>query len=370
MTLREKNLAVFRRRPAPGVFFQPRFEPWFDWHRQFGTLPSKLAGKSVLEAYDLAGASLRYVHYYTGQPNPVVRVLSDRVAVEERVDGDRKTVRYRTPKGDLVEELHMTVDRVWRLTGFAVRRPEDLPALRWMVGEMEYRFDPGRFAAGAAFVGDRGEPSFWIPKSPYFAMAQQWMRYEDFVYALCDRPADIEDLFRAIDASYEPLYRGLAGPGGPRIVNFGENVAMAYLSMPWFEEHVLPWYEKRSGALRRAGIFTHIHIDGYFRQLLPRLAALPFDGLEALTPEPQGDVTIDEMADAMGDRILLDGIPAVLFLDHHPREQLVACVERLVHRFGQRLVLGISDELPEGGGDEAFERLLLVARYCAGRGWA
>jgi hypothetical protein len=369
MTLRDMNLAVFRREPVPRVFFQPRFEPWFDWHRMFGTLPAKLAGKTVLEAYDLAGASMRYVHYYTGQPDPVVRHCSKRVKIEEVVEGDRKLIRYGTPKGDLVEEYRMTVDRVWRLTGFAVRRPEDLPALRWLVGEIEYLFDAGRFAIASVFVGDRGEPSFWIPKSPYFALAQQWMRYEDFVFALADDPATVADLFRAIDMSYDTLYRGLTGPGGPRIVNFGENVAMAYLSIPWYQEHVLPWYQKRSGELRAAGIFTHIHIDGYFRQLLPHLEAMPFDGLEALTPVPQGDVTIDEMADAMGDKILLDGIPAVLFLDHHPREQIVDCVERLVTRFGSRLILGVSDELPEGGGDGAFEKLLMVSRYCQGKGW-
>ena len=258
----------------------------------------------------------------------------------------------------------MTVDRVWRRTGFAVKEASDLLALRWLAGEMEYRFDAGRFEAGAAFVGDRGEPSFWVPKSPYFALAQQWMRYEDFVYALADEPATMEEIFRAIDAAYDALYRDLVSPGGPRIVNFGENVAMAYLSLPWYERHVLPWYQRRSGELRAAGIFTHIHIDGAFRQLLPHLAAMPFDGLEALTPVPQGDVTLDEMADAMGDKILLDGIPAVLFLDHHPREQLFACVERLVELFHPRLVLGVSDELPEGGGEETFDRLLAVSRMC------
>ena len=34
MTIKEMNLRVFRREPIPHVFFQPRFEPWFAWHRQ------------------------------------------------------------------------------------------------------------------------------------------------------------------------------------------------------------------------------------------------------------------------------------------------------------------------------------------------
>jgi hypothetical protein len=61
---------------------------------------------------------------------------------------------------------------------------------------------------------------------------------------------------------------------------------------------------------------------------------------------------------------LLDGIPAVLFLDHHSREELLECVEKLVKLFYPRLVLGISDELPEGGDEESWERLKLIAEWC------
>ena len=206
-------------------------------------------------------------------------------------------------------------------------------------------------------------PQFWVPKSPYFALAQQLMSYEHFIYALVDQPRQMEELMEVIDTTYEPLYEELTAAGLLEILNFGENIAMAYLSLRYFEPYVLPWYEKRSGQLRDAGIYTHIHIDGYFRALLPYLADLPFDGLEALTPEPQGDVTLEEMAEAMGDKMLLDGIPAVLFLEHYPREALEACVERLVKLFHPRLVLGISDELPEGGGEESFDRMRWVSEW-------
>ncbi len=95
---------------------------------------------------------------------------------------------------------------------------------------------------------------------------------------------------------------------------------------------------------------------------------MPFDGFEALTPAPQGDVTLEEMREHMGDKVLLDGIPAVLFLEHHPREQLQECTERVVELFHPRLVLGISDELPEAGGEECFARLKWVADYSRSRG--
>ncbi len=370
MTLKEMNLRVFRGEALPQVFFQPRFEPWYVWHKQFGDLPAEIEDLSLRDVYDLMGASMRTVHYYTGQPDPVEISFADDVRVTDKREGDDIRRRYDTPHGPLFQTSRLTVDQTWRTVEFAAKSASDLPALRWLVQRCILRFSPEKFRIGSDYLGDRGEPQFWVPKSPYFALAQQWMKHRDFVFALADCPREMAEIMQTIDESYDQLYEGIISSGLVRIINFGENVAMAYLSTRYFEEYVLPWYAKRSGQFREAGIFTHIHIDGHFRPLLPYLADLPFDGLEALTPEPQGDVTLEEMKAHIGDKVLLDGIPAVLFLDHQPREELQACTERVVELFHPRLVLGISDELPEGGGEEAFERLKWVAEYSRTHGAA
>ncbi|MEX0777422.1 MAG: hypothetical protein WD042_17090 [Phycisphaeraceae bacterium] len=273
-------------------------------------------------------------------------------------------VTYHTPYGDLVDDLEFTIDRTWRTVGFPGRRTEDLPALKWLLQRRRLSFDAQAHRQGEAFVGDRGVDQFWVPKSPYLAMAQQWMRFEAFIYALADAPEQMEDIFGVIDDSYDQLYEQIIAAGITPIINFGENVAEAHMGPTYFQQYLLPWYQKRSGQLRAAGMFTHIHIDGYFKTLLPMLAHLPFDGLEALTPLPQGDVTLEEIAAHTGDTILLDLIPAVLFLPHHHREELYACVDRIVELVGHRLIMGVSDELPQAAGVEGYERLRWVADYC------
>ena len=367
MTRKEMNLRVFRGDPIPHVFFQPRFEPWYEWHKQFDCLPQKLTSLSLREVYDLIGASMRTVHYYTGQPDPIEVRFTEEVKIIEKRDEEQIKRRYDTPHGSLYETRRLTVDKTWRVVEFAARTVNDLPALRWLLERRVIGFSTEKFRIGAEYIGDRGEPQFWVPKSPYFALAQQWMKYQDFIYALVDEPHRMEDIMRVIDDSYDQLYEQLTSCELLHIINFGENIAMAYLSARYFEQYVIPWYAKRSGQLRKAGIFTHIHIDGYFKPLLPYLKHLPFDGLEALTPLPQGDVTLEEIHAHIGDKVLLDGIPAVLFLDHYPREAFQACVEKVVELFHPRLVLGISDELPEAGGEESFDRMWWIADWCRSR---
>ena len=94
---------------------------------------------------------------------------------------------------------------------------------------------------------------------------------------------------------------------------------------------------------------------GFFHPLLKYLKDLPFDGLEALTPQPQGDVTPD-------------GIPAVFFLPTYSRDELMASVERIVALFHPRLVLGVSDEVPQGAEpEEAIKRIQMIADWCRAR---
>ena len=152
------------------------------------------------------------------------------------------------------------------------------------------------------------------------------------------------------------MYRVIcAGPID--IMNFGENINANMDPPTIWRNHLMPYYRKRAEQLRAAGKHTHIHIDGAMKPLINVISESPFDAIEACTPVPQGDVTLDEIKQALGDRILLDGIPAVYFLPYYPLETLVECTRRVVELFHPHLVLGISDEIPPDGD---IERVRLI----------
>ena len=89
------------------------------------------------------------------------------------------------------------------------------------------------------------------------------------------------------------------------------------------------------------------------------------DGIEAMTPFPQGDVSVEEIRDAVGDKlVVLDGIAAILFNETYPVSMLVEQVEKLIEYFAGRLILGISDEMPSQGKIERVELVRdLVNQY-------
>lgn len=65
------------------------------------------------------------------------------------------------------------------------------------------------------------------------------------------------------------------------------------------------------------------------------------------------------MKEALGNTILLDGIPAILFLSEYTDEQLEEFTIKVLKMFSPNLILGISDELPPTAN---IEKVKLVSK--------
>ena len=100
--------------------------------------------------------------------------------------------------------------------------------------------------------------------------------------------------------------------------------------------------------------------------MLPYLRETRLDGVEALTPEPMGDLTLEMIKHAVGDRIVcLDLIRAIDFLAGFPVAELLEFVRQAIDLFAPRLVLGISDEISQVGEIEKVEAVsALVDEVC------
>ena len=88
--------------------------------------------------------------------------------------------------------------------------------------------------------------------------------------------------------------------------------------------------------------------------------------VEALTPAPMGDMTLEQIKAAVGDRmVVLDLIPAIDFLPNRPMKEVLEFTRRIIDMFAPRLILGVSDEISEVGEIEKVEAITeLVDSAC------
>jgi hypothetical protein len=350
---RAMYLAVFRQEDPGGVLWQPRLEYWYDVNKTRGTLPKHLRQASLLDVYDYCYASVRYF-------TRPMRQRYRNVQVQERWESERRLRRtWQTPVGALTEVIHYDE---WGLSGYhteyKLKGPQDFQVLEFMLADEEWEWDQAAYEQDVQRVGTRGCPQFYFRRSPVQALFIEQMGFEKAIYMMYDDPARIQQYVEVASVADNAMYDVLCD-SPVEILNLGENIDAAMDPPPIWREHLAPYYRRRVEQLQTAGKRVHIHVDGAMRPLLPHLRDCPWDGIEAATPLPQGDVTLEQIKEALGDRVLLDGIPALYFLPSFSTETLVECARRVVDLFYPRLVLGISDELPPDG---IIERVRLVGQ--------
>jgi hypothetical protein len=100
--------------------------------------------------------------------------------------------------------------------------------------------------------------------------------------------------------------------------------------------------------------------------MLPYLKETGLDGVEALTIEPMGDMTLEQIKAAVGDTMVcLDLLPATHFLSHFSQQELLDVARRAMDLFAPRLILGVSDEISQVGEIERIEAVTeLVDEVC------
>jgi len=239
-----------------------------------------------------------------------------------------------------------------------VETEDELKVLTWREENATWEWNQEQYDRAHREVGDLGAPTMFMPRMNIQGLYINNMGVENAIYALYDWPDTVEACFRAMDENHERLIE-VINQSPVHIINYGENVHAGTLTPDLFHRYHLPACQRRSELLRAAGKFTCSHWDGDCRPLLPYAHDTGLHGIEAITPVPQGDVTLEETREALGDDMfLLDGIPAIYFDDTFGIEVLIECVHRIIELFAPRLILGISDEISSTGD---IERIRVVA---------
>ncbi|MFX0074735.1 MAG: uroporphyrinogen decarboxylase family protein, partial [Candidatus Hermodarchaeota archaeon] len=239
---------------------------------------------------------------------------------------------------------------------YPIKSLDDIKIMRYLLENTEFFFSNENYQLANKQFGDLGVPSTYLMKSPYQKLVTELMGFTRTILFLKKYPSQVENFMIFLDLWDDEMYNQIS-KSPLQIVNFGENLDSNLSPPHYFEKYLLPYYEKRVKQFHQADKYCHIHMDGSLRDFLPYFEHLPFDGFEALTAEPQGDVKLEEIKDVIGNKILLDGIPSILFLSEYDYSYLEAYTQKVLELFSPHLILGISDELSPNGDIRKIEKL-------------
>lgn len=356
LNLAQLHLDVVHGRAGGKIIWQPRILCWWD-DREF-------AGQKRPEPYDRMSYVQMYRHLQCS--NRIYefgacfrRVEDPRVGITQRdLDGAGHEVTWETPVGTQRAAYHRSPHHRSTVTAkWPICDADDMRVATWRDEHATWRWDQQEYERLLATWGDLGAPTAYLPRVTVQNLYIDTMGVANAVYALHDWPGPVEKYFAAMNECHDRLI-GVVNASPLEVINFGDNVHSSTLPPELFRRYVLPAYRHRCERLHSAGKFVHAHWDGDCRPLLPYARETLLDGIEAITPAPQGDVTLEEVKAALGDEMfLIDGIPAIYFDRTFGEDVLGECTRRIIELFAPRLILGISDEISSTGD---IERIRLV----------
>ena len=347
--LAKLNHDVAFGRAGGRIIWQPRIQCWYHDKEFAGEpLPEGYEGLSLPDIYRELGCSDRLYSWFNGcfrqvEPPGIERIREDLNETDVKVTTVTpagKQVRVDRRTNSSARSLHVKRE---------VETEDELKVAAWIEEGSTWEWDQERYEQSLKEVGDLGAPTMYLPRMNMQDLYINKMGVERAIYALADWPETVEAYFRVLEESHDRLI-DVINASPIDIINMGENVHATTLPLPLFLKYHLPACQRRCEKLHSAGKFVSSHWDGDCGPILPYAKETGLDAIEAITPKPQGDVTLVEIKEGLGDDLfLLDGLPAVYFDHTFSEEALVECTRKLIGMFAPKLILGISDELSSTG---------------------
>ena len=349
------NLDVAFRKAGGRIIWQPRILCWiYDRYFRSEQLPAPYTGMTEPELYRSLGCSNRIYEFnqcVVSHEDPDVRFS------KRDINNTDYEVLTETPVGNQRAIYRKSDSTSWHMpVKWPISSEEEMKVAAWRESRRTWTWDQEAYDRLSAEWQGLGAPCVYIPRINVQKLYIEDMGIEDTIYALMDYPGTCEAYFEAL-AENQTRYIELISERPIEIINFGDNIHSGTLSLPLFKRYVLPEYQRRCELLHKTGKSLNAHWDGNCRPLLPFAQETGLDGIEAITPIPQGDVTLEETKAALGDMILMDGIPAIYFDETFTEQTLIDFTKKVIDLFAPNLILGISDEMSSNGD---IERIRLV----------
>lgn len=356
MTLRERIFAVLEGKRPDKPPWEARMDHWYQVNNANGTLPLKYQNMDILALNKEVGAALRRgALAWRIESQEVVRIT----VREEHPAGHVTTIEtFRTPLGEI-----RTVSKFDPMAGSAhlteplLKTPDDFKICEFVLRDRKFIPILGEVEREENYVGEQGLALVSCDRSPLMWFLIYLMGIERGLLALFDYPREVEAFFKVLEEYQDQIYEQVCRLP-VKIVWMPENTDVMIISPALFQKYVLPHLQNRSEQLHAAGKICACHMDGRLKGILPMVKDSGVDIIDAIAPEPMGDVTMDEIKQHQGDLIMWGGMYASIFCRGFSYEDVRSELLRWIDLMGDRMVVSIADMLPPDGD---IEKVRLVS---------
>lgn len=365
MTPRERLLTVYTGQRPDSVPALADLSYWYAGNGGGKFIPGKTDGanrdkvESLLQLHRRTGAA---IHVNLGSFYRETHHAS--VRVDSGVRGEIYFHRFETPVGTVEEQREWSpVTFSWPITHHMIQDVADLKVIRYVFQHIQYGANWDLFREVDEQVGELGLPLVQVPYTGMGFFMSRYAGVERTVLLAADEPAEFEATLAAINTAHAQVCR-LMADGPSQVLIHSDNLTSDTHSPPWVLRYSGECYRTMTRIAHEHGKPIVTHIDGRLRGLLRTTRDLDFDGADAATPAPWGDLTPAECRAEAGPKYLLSGgVPPSSFNAGVPLSVFDAQVEAWLElrRQSPALIIAPGDQLPPDGDLNRVTRMVEMA---------
>jgi len=245
-----------------------------------------------------------------------------------------------------------------------IKGPEDYPAVEFYYRDAVYRDNLEVIREARRRLGEDGVVMVRVAKAPLQEMLYQLMGYEQFAVDYLEHRDRFDSLHATLAKRYTELYQ-LAAETPVEIVQLGDNVSSDVVGRERFRRYLMPEYARLRECLRAACKRLAVHMDGRLRALVDEIGAAELDIVEAITPPPMGDVSLEAARRHWPDKALWINFTSSVHLD--PPEAIRAHTRDLLAQAGTRrgFAIGVTEDAPVAALERSLGAIASVLRETA-----
>lgn len=306
MTKKENLRAVLRGEHGQRVPFSINFAQWFECHRDRGTLPQELQGKTYLEAMKALDCDI-FSRNIDGGFRIRHSAIQPRITVTEGSLGKMTATEFDTPYGTLRQldqfqnEQYTSHTEEYPVKDWAT----DGKAAMYLLEQREYEWDEDAFTRTYEEVGDDG-----IINIPFHCTPLKQLHLDFGLVGTCYFLMDEPDAAKAYCDIYWqklwPSFQRMADDPRVESVILMDNVDTPFYPPDVALKYWAPYVRQLVELMSSHGKFTWVHACGKLHGLRDVFAGTGLTGLEGVAHPPLGDFSPEE-AKAVHPRFIFNG---------------------------------------------------------------
>lgn len=172
-----------------------------------------------------------------------------------------------------------------------------------------FTVDCDRFFETEKAIGDDGITSTaGGPCTPVQDLVQVLMGVDNFAYALCDYPAEMDELIERMHRKNMEAYKLVASKSPSKYAMLVENTSTTMISPEIYRKYSMGHVRDFVDIMHESGKIAIIHMCGLINDLLPLIKQTGLDGIDCLTPPPTGDTDFRDAYRIIGGHLMIHGM--------------------------------------------------------------